>query len=219
MDRDIASEQSRQQWPWNTRGFGGTAGIQACGGRRSENRGAAKTNWPNSFLTSECFFLEDKSRVVSYKLSTKFLRHGTFTSFFTACTTQDVTHSGTMGLCPLQTSSASDAYWGKLLTAATGTRISTKRPAKACLMSLSLTSRKYWAHSCKKTSVEGSLSAEELPQFKSIYEESKKVNDRINIPEAELPKWPRMENILETKSTESRDILLSSQHKTIYIYK
>lgn len=35
-------------------------------------------------LTSECFFLEDKSRVVSYKLSTKFLRHGTFTSFFTA---------------------------------------------------------------------------------------------------------------------------------------
>lgn len=35
------------------------------------------------------------------------------------------------------------------LTAATGSRISTKRPARACLMSLSLTSRKYWAHSWK----------------------------------------------------------------------
>lgn len=36
-------------------------------------------------LTRECFFLEDRSRVVSYKLSTKFRRHGTFTSFFTVC--------------------------------------------------------------------------------------------------------------------------------------
>lgn len=36
-------------------------------------------------LTSECFFLEDRSSVVSYKLSTKFRRHGTFTSFFTVC--------------------------------------------------------------------------------------------------------------------------------------
>lgn len=34
-------------------------------------------------LTRECFFLEDRSSVVSYKLSTKFRRHGTFTSFFT----------------------------------------------------------------------------------------------------------------------------------------
>lgn len=41
-------------------------------------------------LTSECFFLEDKSRVVSYKLSTKFLRQGTFTSFFTAW--DNITH-------------------------------------------------------------------------------------------------------------------------------
>ena len=38
----------------------------------------------SSRLTSECFFLEDNSRVVSYMLSTKFLRQGTFTSFFTA---------------------------------------------------------------------------------------------------------------------------------------
>lgn len=34
-------------------------------------------------FTRECFFLEDRSSVVSYKLSTKFRRHGTFTSFFT----------------------------------------------------------------------------------------------------------------------------------------
>lgn len=40
-------------------------------------------------------------------------------------------------------------------TAATGTKISTKSPAKACLMSLSLTSRKYWAHSCRKEKSEG----------------------------------------------------------------
>lgn len=37
----------------------------------------------------------------------------------------------------------------KTLTAATGTSISTKSPAKECLMSLSLTSKKYWAHSYK----------------------------------------------------------------------
>lgn len=36
-------------------------------------------------LTSECFFLEDRSSVISYKLSTKFRRQGTFTSFFTVC--------------------------------------------------------------------------------------------------------------------------------------
>lgn len=42
---------------------------------------------------------------------------------------------------------------GNKLTAATGTRISTKSPAKACLMSLSLTSRKYWAHSWPKESI------------------------------------------------------------------
>lgn len=35
-----------------------------------------------------------------------------------------------------------------ILTAATGMRISTNRPASACLISLSFTSRKYWAHSC-----------------------------------------------------------------------
>lgn len=35
-----------------------------------------------------------------------------------------------------------------VLTAATGMRISTNRPASACLISLSFTSRKYWAHSC-----------------------------------------------------------------------
>lgn len=40
--------------------------------------------------------------------------------------------------------------WKNSLTAATGTRISTKRPAKACLMSLSFTSRKYCAHSCEE---------------------------------------------------------------------
>lgn len=33
------------------------------------------------------------------------------------------------------------------LTAATGTRISTKSPANECLMSLSFTSKKYCAHS------------------------------------------------------------------------
>lgn len=36
-------------------------------------------------LTRECFFLEDRSSVISYKLSTKFRRQGTFTSFFTVC--------------------------------------------------------------------------------------------------------------------------------------
>lgn len=36
-------------------------------------------------LTKECFFLEDRSSVISYKLSTKFRRQGTFTSFFTVC--------------------------------------------------------------------------------------------------------------------------------------
>lgn len=33
--------------------------------------------------TRECFFLEERSSVVSYKLSTKFRKQGTFTSFFT----------------------------------------------------------------------------------------------------------------------------------------
>lgn len=36
----------------------------------------------------------------------------------------------------------------QVLTAATGTRISTNSPARACFISLSLTSKKYWAHSC-----------------------------------------------------------------------
>lgn len=36
-------------------------------------------------VTRECFFLEERSSVVSYKLSTKLRRHGTFTSFFTVC--------------------------------------------------------------------------------------------------------------------------------------
>lgn len=40
--------------------------------------------------------------------------------------------------------------WG--LTAATGTNISTKSPARECLMSLSFTSKKYWAHSLKRES-------------------------------------------------------------------
>lgn len=35
-------------------------------------------------LTRECFFREESSSVVSYRLSTKFLRLGTFTSFLTA---------------------------------------------------------------------------------------------------------------------------------------
>lgn len=39
----------------------------------------------------------------------------------------------------------------EILTAATGIRISTKRPARACFISLSLTSKKYWAHSYEKT--------------------------------------------------------------------
>lgn len=56
-------------------------------------------------LTSECFFLEDKSRVVSYKLSTKFLRHGTFTSFFTAYGTEDTIRDRTPKHGPLQTPS------------------------------------------------------------------------------------------------------------------
>ena len=33
------------------------------------------------------------------------------------------------------------------LTAATGIRISTNKPASACFISLSFTSKKYWAHS------------------------------------------------------------------------
>ncbi len=40
-----------------------------------------------------------------------------------------------------------------VLTAATGTSISTKSPARECLMSLSFTSKKYWAHSYKHISV------------------------------------------------------------------
>lgn len=41
-----------------------------------------------------------------------------------------------------------------ILTAATGTSISTKSPARECLMSLSFTSKKYWAHSYKHITVE-----------------------------------------------------------------
>lgn len=51
-----------------------------------DDRGEMKVRgvrWCLEVLTRECFFLEDRSSVVSYKLSTKFLRHGTFTSFFT----------------------------------------------------------------------------------------------------------------------------------------
>lgn len=59
---------------------------------------------------SVCFFFVHRSSVRAYSSSTKFLRHGTFTSFFT--------------------------------TAATGTRISTNKPANACLMSLSFTKKK-----------------------------------------------------------------------------
>lgn len=35
-------------------------------------------------ITKECFFLELRSNVVWYSISTKFFRHGTLTSFFTA---------------------------------------------------------------------------------------------------------------------------------------
>ena len=35
-------------------------------------------------FTKECFFLELRSKVVWYSISTKFFRQGTFTSFFTA---------------------------------------------------------------------------------------------------------------------------------------
>lgn len=37
-----------------------------------------------SIITKECFFLELRSNVVWYSISTKFFRHGTLTSFFTA---------------------------------------------------------------------------------------------------------------------------------------
>lgn len=70
----------------------GSAAIAAGGVR---NRGVAKTKGAKQStrkLTSECFFLDDKSRVVSYKLSTKFLRHGTLTSFFTACAAPEITY-------------------------------------------------------------------------------------------------------------------------------
>lgn len=91
------------------------------------------------------------------------------------CGTRHHTHTARWGCVPpFQTSAARNTHWCKWLTAATGTRISTKRPAKACLMSLSLTSRKYWAHSCKKTLAERSLSREELPSFKSVDLGSKK---------------------------------------------
>lgn len=60
------SMQWVSKWKWMYKNKQGQQSVSVC------------------FLTSECFFLEDKSRVVSYKLSTKFLRQGTFTSFFTA---------------------------------------------------------------------------------------------------------------------------------------
>lgn len=47
-------------------------------------------------VTRECFFLEDRSSVVSYKLSTKFRRHGTFTSFFTVWRRRD--NAGVMSI-------------------------------------------------------------------------------------------------------------------------
>lgn len=48
------------------------------------NFGSALIGTRGKRLTSECFFLVDRSRVMSYRVSTKFLRQGTFTSFFTA---------------------------------------------------------------------------------------------------------------------------------------
>lgn len=45
--------------------------------KRGKNKGGI-------ILTKECFFLELRSNVVWYSISTKFFRHGTLTSFFTA---------------------------------------------------------------------------------------------------------------------------------------
>lgn len=93
--------------------------------------------------TKECFFREESSNVVSYRLSTKFLRQGTLTSFLTVYnrerTRETIPLRKWLGVPPRL-----KKVLGKKtqLTAATGTRISTKSPAKACLMSLSLTSRK-----------------------------------------------------------------------------
>lgn len=63
-------------------------------------------------LASECFFLEDRSRVVSYKLSTKFLRHGTFTSFFTAYMTRQSLQT-LFSYLNMILYNAINIYWGK----------------------------------------------------------------------------------------------------------
>lgn len=49
-----------------------------------------------------------------------------------------------------------------ILTAATGIRISTNKPASACFISLSFTSKKYWAHSLKGK--KGSLDWQEVKE-------------------------------------------------------
>lgn len=110
-------------------------------------------------ITKECFFLELRSNVVWYSISTKFFRHGTLTSFFTACENKSLSWSSDR----LEKGARWDwlmkevklwEFFKMLLTAATGIRISTKRPARACFISLSLTSRKYWAHSWEEAHVE-----------------------------------------------------------------
>lgn len=47
--------------------------------------------------TKECFFLELSSNVVWYNISTKFFRHGTLTSFFTAWGQKDSSETSTQG--------------------------------------------------------------------------------------------------------------------------
>lgn len=161
-------------------------------------------------VTRECFFLEDRSSVVSYKLSTKFRRHGTFTSFFTVWRRRDDAevmsiyigfHSPPPEQFLLTWSRQTEHYtddpktsdlsykwravisiwacpnvysflfWGvrlNALTAATGTSISTKSPANECLMSLSFTSRKYCAHSCRQREGKKERESEKMIKKKNL---------------------------------------------------
>lgn len=112
-----------------------------------------RKNVDGVIITKECFFLELRSNVVWYSISTKFFRHGTLTSFFTAwgwtsCyyRTQNVKNY----IHDFSIEFKAEEDFEEILTAATGIRISTKRPARACFISLSLTSKKYWAHSYEK---------------------------------------------------------------------
>lgn len=178
-------ENPRQQRPWNAWGFTETAGIraiQARGGRQSANGGCVKTNGANGRAR------EAHQRVL---LSGGQVQGGVVQAVHKVPQARHV-HLILHGLRNGSTRRNTGLFrrhlisyiylWYSVIystnsegkpTAATGTRISTKRPAKACLMSLSLTSRKYWAHSCEKRWTAASLSIQVLDYFPTVGVESK----------------------------------------------